>query len=303
MKNKKNLLIVVSLFVLNLFLIGILINSNNKIAILEKTVDYTIKPLNLKVKSNIENNEKKIVFSIDDTIGIFKDLTDNSKKYDSIFDNRILNYFKSLHDEYDFVVTFYVFYDFNHFLLSNTTDKFRNEFIENSNWLKFGFHAYDSKSNYEFSSYDESKSEYDKVLKELVRICGEESIDTFVRLHAFSGNIDSINAMKSSEYGITGLYTADDSRQNYYLEQQYNNLLLENDYIKKDELLWVHTDYRLEKIESFNDIITNLSDDDLLTVFTHEWLLEDSMILLKIKMFCDFAVINNYSFSFLDSVE
>ncbi len=153
----------------------------------------TILSLNLKLNDkNFFSKDKKVIISIDDTIELFKDLTENASTYDSIFDNKLLNYFKSLPDEYGFLVTMYVFYDYGGFKLSNANAKYKDEFISNSDWLKFGFHAYNDKSNYGNSSAEQAKQEYENVINELIRICGKDSIDTNVRLHLYAGNLESV---------------------------------------------------------------------------------------------------------------
>ena len=295
MKSKNKYLILS--FILIIFLsFYLLFKSNNEIINLKKVVEFTKTPLNLNM--NIKKENKKIIVSIDDTIDIFKDLTKNKATYTSIFDNKTLKYFKQLHDEYGLIVTFYVFYSYDHFNLSQATDKFKHEFIENSDWLKFGFHAYDANADYSLTTYEESKHDYEEVVKQLERVCGKESISTLIRIHSYKGNIDSIKAMKESKYGITGVYTADDERNSYYLDLDIIKQIIENDYIEKDKLLWFHTDYRLEKIDKFENILNDIYNNDILTIFTHEWLLDDDLIILKLKTFCDFATTNGYNFSF-----
>ena len=66
---------------------------------------------------------QKIHCSVDDTLWIFKDLTEH-KEYVSIFENPILNKIKVLQD----VGLGYI--------------KFTKEFEKNADWLKFGFHGY-----------------------------------------------------------------------------------------------------------------------------------------------------------------
>lgn len=78
---------------------------------------------------------------------MFKDLTDTN--YKSIFQNNILSWVKSLHDEYGVIVTFYTMYESDDFNLSQCPGKYKNKFIAKSNWLKFGFHTLNGKTSYE----------------------------------------------------------------------------------------------------------------------------------------------------------
>lgn len=264
----------------------------------------TILSLNLKLNDkNFFSKEKKVIISIDDTIEVFKDLTENASTYDSIFDNKLLNYFKSLHDEYGFLVTMYVFYDYGGFKLSNANDKYKDEFISNSDWLKFGFHAYNDKSNYGNSSAEQAKQEYETVINELIRICGKDSIDTNVRLHLYAGNLESVMAMKNTNFGITGLYTAEDDRQNYYFDNNLNDEISKKEILLNNDLLFIHTDYRLENINNFNQIFANNNlNNNYLTIFTHEWQFKEKLTYHQLKQVCELAINNNYSFTFIENI-
>lgn len=264
----------------------------------------TILSLNLKLNDkNFFSKDKKVIISIDDTIELFKDLTENASTYDSIFDNKLLNYFKSLHDEYGFLVTMYVFYDYGGFKLSNANDKYKDEFISNSDWLKFGFHAYNDKSNYGNSSAEQAKQEYETVINELIRICGKDSIDTNVRLHLYAGNLESVMAMKNTNFGITGLYTAEDDRQNYYFDNNLNDEISKKEILLNNDLLFIHTDYRLENINNFNQIFANNNlNNNYLTIFTHEWQFKEKLTYHQLKQVCELAINNNYSFTFIENI-
>ena len=83
---------------------------------------------------------QKIHCSVDDTLWIFKDLTEH-KEYVSIFENPILNKIKELHLKFGAVFTCYCFFNaWYNFTLADATDRFTKEFEKNADWLKFGFH-------------------------------------------------------------------------------------------------------------------------------------------------------------------
>ena len=98
-----------------------------------------------------------IHFSVDDSIEIFRYLTEN--KCRSIFENPVLRYFKELSDEYNFVVSMYCFYEKDGFNLSMCSDKYKEEFAKNAFWLKFGFHALNDKANYKNSDVTEFRTD------------------------------------------------------------------------------------------------------------------------------------------------
>lgn len=232
--------------------------------------------------------------SIDDTITVFKDLTDNSDKYNSIFDNDMLNFFKSMHDKYGAVFSLYCFYEDDDFNLSQCTDKFAKEFSENSYFLKFGFHSLSGDGNLA-ENWNTAESDYQKVITQLIRITGsKECIDTVIRLHSFAGSLDAINAINVTENGIEGLLTADDDRISYYLNDTENSYINHHDYLKdnESELFFVSTDLRLEKTwnpyGALVSIYKNSNQNKVIEVFTHEWQIGVKMK-AKIYATCFFA--------------
>lgn len=53
--------------------------------------------------------------------------------------------------------------------MADTTDQFKEEFAENADWLRFGFHAKDADA-YETIAADEEIEYYNKTISELIRI-------------------------------------------------------------------------------------------------------------------------------------
>ena len=87
------------------------------------------------------NSPNKIVqISFDDVYLCIKDLKD-TLRYTSVFQQPFLKSLKELHDVYGAVFSLYVYEKADNFVITEVPDKFRNEFIENSEWLKFGYHA------------------------------------------------------------------------------------------------------------------------------------------------------------------
>lgn len=89
---------------------------------------------------------QKVHFSIDDVNAVLRDLTENEKKYDSLFDQKFFKYLKNLNEKYGAKITLYCFYELNDFCLADCTEKFKKEFSASSEWLKFGYHAYNGTS-------------------------------------------------------------------------------------------------------------------------------------------------------------
>ncbi len=121
---------------------------------------------------NMENPDlgRFIHFSIDDCIEIYSNLDKNRETYNSIFENKLLKCLKSLNNEYGCKFSLFVYENNEKFDIANCTDKYKNEFEENSNWLRFRFHALNSKADYEKYESASIVNDYNKVLEDLERI-------------------------------------------------------------------------------------------------------------------------------------
>lgn len=259
---------------------------------------------------NICKNKHAIVnFSIDDGICIFEDLTKNANKYKSIFDNKDLKYLKKMHKKYNLVVSFYLFYsldvDKDGFNLGKMTDKYKEEFMQNSNWIKFGYHARDIKA-YENISAQEQLNYYNKTIKQIMRITGGgHSIQTFVRLDRYCANQEQIKLLKNANNGIVGLFCADDANtQSYALTQEQTKELYKNHYFKDftNQIIYLPSDIVLEKIKcdkEFYQLIEQNHNNDVLVAFTHEWLLNDINVKKYLNYLCKYTKATSKKFSFM----
>ena len=118
--------------------------------------------------------------SFDDVSTCITDIINNKDRYTSIFDNIFLNFLKQLHENYGAVFSLYL-YNINK--LSDFPDKFKNDFIKNNKWLKFGLHAKDS-GNYGSATAQQGKEDWDFFITQMYRISGGYgSIDRIPRLH------------------------------------------------------------------------------------------------------------------------
>lgn len=252
-----------------------------------------------------EHTAQDNIFNLtfDDTVDLFKDLTDSN--YKSIFENSTLSWVKTLHHEYGVVVTFYTMYESDDFNLSQCPGIYKDEFIANSEWLKFGFHTLNGETSYETGDIS---SDYLKTIYELTRIVGSDSIDNVVRLQSFQGSKEGVSELLSlNEEPVVGLLTADDSRQSYYLDDDENKYIYCHDRMKKDDCYFISTDMRMEYVDNVDKKIKELSSDSWnnqtgdLVVFTHEWAL-NLETKEKVEKMCQYAVDNGYKFVFFEDV-
>ena len=266
----------------------------------------TIQILGRRIKNEqqyivLNEKTKYVHLSIDDTIAIFEDLTENKDNYSSIFENKTLKFLRELNLKYGAVFSLYVFYEFQGMKLPNMTDKFKEEFERNSNWLKFGFHAYNQEKDWKTIQQDEMKNDYSSVINELKRIVGENSITQIVRLDRFNITLENAKAISNIEYGITGLLGADSAdRENYYLNDEQSKMVHENEYYEDEDtnIYFFDTDLRIENMnDNMEEQLNSMSEDNDLIIFTHEWKLNNN-IKEKINKICEWAVENGYVFSF-----
>ena len=250
------------------------------------------------IESSGALKKKMIHLSVDDALVIFDDLTNGS--YESMFEHPVLYFFKRMNDEYGATFSLYLFYENTTFDLSQMTDKFKLEFESNSDWLKLGFHAKNVNRNY--TTYTTHKVDYDLTINEIIRFAGVKSIDFVHRIHYYASTLDAVKAWKSTEYGALGLYTADDARLSYYLNQAQEDYLLEHNELFDpiNSFYFIKTNFRLEKYNTVETLLTHLNDytKDTLTIFTHEPRLYEQIYLDKIEASCQFAKENRYTFGF-----
>lgn len=252
--------------------------------------------------TNCDYSDYKIHISVDDTGDIFSDLTANENKYDSIFDNPTLAFCKKMHDDYGAVFSFYVFGDWEEFQLANSTNRFRNEFSENSEWLRFNYHAYDSHENLNTIDLTVFKKNYDCVMTSLIDIVSENAIDNATRLSMFSGS-KAVMVRVAKDTPI--FYTADDNRNSYYFNEQISKQIFIDGEYTEDGMLFIKTDLRLDNTEmpilSIHRLLSNDSDRRI-EVFTHEWLMNQgglkSQSIWKIREVCRYAFYHHMQFGF-----
>lgn len=233
----------------------------------------------------------KIHLSVDDAIQIFHFLYKYEKSINSIFECRVLAFAQELHLKYGVKFTFYCLFENKNVKLSYVSDRFAEEFQANADWLKFGFHSKTGTTNY--ASDDTLYSDFVLTTAELKRIFqGEDNITDMLRLHFFAGS-NKADISKMARCGVKALLTADDERKSYYLDNEYVG---KEYYDCSNGIKFIPT---LVRVENSEDIVTNIkekiasvTDNQILTIFTHEWILNDE---IKERLFVAFEYLSNIS--------
>ncbi len=230
-------------------------------------------------------------FSIDDFINTFLALKEES--YQSIFDQPTFAMLHRVHEECGAVFSCYCFYESANGNLEEVPDRYAEEFQENADWLHFGFHSYNTNSNYGSTKFKDgdriddgviAAKHYNMVIKQLIRITGGgKCIDRFPRIHYYAGTETDCKAWKEAEYGIQGLITAEDDRVCYYHDKAQWAELIEKGFYqeKKLELEFYRTNIRLENMKDMdmlNGELSGMNTTGDYLVFTHEKFLAEKRI-------------------------
>lgn len=211
-----------------------------------------------------------IHYSIDDVIVGFQELTLNNPE--TIFDIKLFNFLKQLHDQCGVKVSCYCFFKNDTFNLSRCSRKYKSEFKANSSWLRFGFHGYTGKEDYNQQPLEISKEQYEETIRNLIDIVGLESIDTIPRIHTFSGSKEFVNFLGCNNIlSLKGLLAADDERISYSLPKQAKK---SENYLRNGNLLFIRTSQRFDGVKP-RKIIRLFHHEGGVELFTHEWLLNN----------------------------
>lgn len=233
-----------------------------------------------------------IHFSVDDCMEMFKDITINN--YTSIFQSPYFAFLKQLHDRYRAHISLFCFIENSGFSLAKTTNRYANEFINNCDWLLFGFHALNAESRYVEKKEDIVK-DYKIFAKEMARITGHKKLCKVLRLHCFSGTKDNLEAL--GQLGIEGFLVSDDERKSYYLDSNQTHFINTHSNYKdlNNGLCFYKSFLRLESfnLESIYDLSSKVKESHLdsnketlskhLLLFTHECYLLDKQMQEKIQ--------------------
>ena len=239
--------------------------------------------------------------SFDDVKFLFQDLVKNKNVYTSVFDNPFLGKLSEYHKMYNASFSLYVFLeDFK-----KMDGTYATEFRSNSDWLKFGLHLNEEYLNYQNTTYQQAKSDYQSFIEKAFEITGTYSaVDRLPRLQNFAFNEVSLKGMMDANCGVIGMFTADDSRSSTYLGSKAEAYLRTHDGLF-DELMQAHflsTDLRIENYgssvyETLFDMMSDYKLNDMfksLIVFSHEqmYVQENGLILpsiANVEEVCRFA--------------
>lgn len=160
----------------------------------------------------------KFRISSDDNILFLANITAHKDEYTSIFDDPYLAVYKKAHDLYGAKVHLNLFYAFDRtaaacfkserpdFDLSMVTDKFKDEWRANADWLQLAFHSRTEFPNAPYRNGDAATvtADYEAIRREVIRFAGEETFsDDVTTIHFGAANEEVLQALRT--LGIKGL--------------------------------------------------------------------------------------------------
>ena len=261
-------------------------------------------------------SQKVMHISFDDVHYVLQNLTVNKNTYQSIFENPMLNKLKLFHDTYGAVFSLYCFDEFelsvgNVWRIEALPTAFAQEFVQNSSWLKIGFHSRGTATG----SAEYNIGYYNTFTTVMPDIEGRENcFDLIPRLHGFAGSLDFCKSLKNANPGLIGFLSADDTRASYYLNSTQSSYINSNDSLHDltNDLYFFRTEKRLESVSNINTFLAQYltpayaSQANVMVIFTHEnqlyshysGLNTTNGMLTKIDGCIKWAVANNYKFDY-----
>ena len=144
---------------------------------------------------------RKYRLAIDDIVWSMEALAKNADTMKSIFEVPFFGLFRDLHSEFGTKTHMNIYFrnaDAT-FTLKQVPDKFKEEFIANSDWFKFTFHARanDPAHIYQRAPYSELLHDYHQVTNEILRFAGPEVNTDVNGLHYAETTLEGARALRS----------------------------------------------------------------------------------------------------------
>lgn len=199
-----------------------------------------------------KNSNKFFHFSLDDFKDAIADIVTNANTYNSIFDNSTFAKLREWHLKFGITVSLYV-----QRTMSDIPAKFKNDFIYNKDWMKFGYHG--NGESWKTATYENGKQWWNDFVNGIMTSIGNyDIIDRVPRNDYFKGTLESCRGERDANCGCLGFLGCDDwsynkeaRETNYYLSDEQSTYLDARDryYDSETQLCIFKTDFRLEQIQ------------------------------------------------------
>ena len=212
---------------------------------------------------------KTFCFTVDDNIRFLKEIMESG--CDSIFDHPYLAMYRRLHEQFGLKVQMNLFNRMDGFQLSQMSDAYRSEWLENADWLKLSFHSeYEKVRAYEFSGYDEVYHDCRNVHEQILRFASSVSLAKTTTIHYCLATQDGVRALADNQIeGLLGLFGSGIS---YSLDEVSAEKIRSGQIVKKDGISFAAIDVVLNcwsKEENLKQL-ERLVERDHINVMIHE---------------------------------
>jgi hypothetical protein len=149
------------------------------------------------------NSRPRYRFSIDDNIEFLADLGREPDKYPSLFDHWYLAFWRDLHREYGSKIHINIYLsDGRGFTTDQLSDRWREEWRDNADWLHLSFHARADKPDriYKDAGYDELAGDMARVHEQILRFAGPEVMTPWTTVHWAETTREGAKAVRDAGY-------------------------------------------------------------------------------------------------------
>lgn len=236
----------------------------------------------IKVK---EANTPYMHISYDDCISCLNDINTNAATYTSIFNNAFLASLREWHKKYGAVFTLNLFQyatpNTASWNLANMTTKFKTEFAENADWLKFAVHwtMAGVKPSTDLTD-SEVVTAYNTLANAIIAFSSVNNLDRVIRPSYYSLSKSQQIALKNSLALFDGCLTADLARTDDcgLTTDELNVISSVDDYMDyENDIYYCRTTTRMEnfadddaRIAHLNSELADRKNNRAFIVFTHK---------------------------------
>lgn len=222
---------------------------------------------------------------VDDVILCLENVAKNKDTYTSIFDDPFLSLFHDVHNTYGTHVHMHIYYETvdKSFNLSMFPEKYKDEFRQNADWLRFSFHARADRpfSPYKNASYKQMMAEGRAVEREILRFAGAAVMDHVTSQHFADSALPGTRAFRDLGFSVLDGYFVFDSegrpRVSYYLDVEQTKHAATRDFWvdTKEDIIFVKDDVVLDAhepkdIAPFLDAFLERQDRAFMYLLIHE---------------------------------
>ncbi len=140
-------------------------------------------------------------FSVDDNIEFLKDLGTRPDDYPSLFDHWYLAFWRRMHEEFGAKIHINIYFQTveRDFTLEQMPDKWKDEWIANSEWLHLSFHALQNLPNriYKDATPERVGRDYDLVVEQIKRFASDAVLTSETTVHWAEAPKDACRALRA----------------------------------------------------------------------------------------------------------